>query len=389
MSCPNPNPALPLAQRGLHLDGDERLPWEFYVLTLAMILGLVGLPMLYRKTWVFIADLIADVKEDIAPLPPPAGCRRISRPATGNPSAVPLNESNSPRPVSFTTLGDDSPWAGYPADPRGEASRSGRIGKLYVYPIESTPPIELDVAALAPSGLAHDRAFALAQRVTSQPDPTTYAVRETWTALTRRSHPRLAQVATELWIPDEPRQQTAAEDDGEADGWRAAGGCLAIRFPFSADAGLASRDGLRALLARLAVALRARSPSAAPAVELRVPLRPDAARARARAYRVERVRVPAANEDGKGGGEGEEREAWDVAGAELPEEALAKLAFCLGVSNPLSLFFALSGKGRHGFQDSVSPEGRFVVVGRADCSEHPAHRAKIRQNVKNRFKLDH
>jgi hypothetical protein len=299
MSCPNPNPGVPLARRGLDLDGDEQLPWQFYVLTLAMILGMVGLPMLYRKTWVFVADLIADAKEDIAPLPPPTGCRRLGRSTT--------------------------------------APNKGSKEALYIYPITSTPAVELDAAA----PLALDRAFALAQRVTSQPDPKTYTVHETWTALTHRSHPRLSQLTTEVWIPD---SSDSSEDDG-ANNWRAAGGCLVLRFPFSADGSVASRAGLRALLARVLVAVRARSLSATPTLELHVPLRPDTARASS--YQVELVRMPDANEKG----DGRERKAWDVGGVELDEEALAKLAFCLGVSNPLSLFFAVPSDGQHGFQD--------------------------------------
>ncbi len=81
-----------------------------------------------------------------------------------------------------------------------------------------------------------------------------------------------------------------------------------------------------------------------------MPLRPDGARARRQAYRVEHVRLPAAGgrED-----EDEEREAWDVGGGELPDEAWAKLAFCVGVSNPLSLFFVPPWEGRSvvGFDD--------------------------------------
>jgi hypothetical protein len=322
-----------------------------------MILGLVGLPMLYRKAWVFIADLIADVKQDLTPLPPPAGCRRLGRPAERIPSATPFKDSDNPRHPSFTNRSDDCPLKDYPTDLQDEANRTGRIEALYVYPIKSTPPIALDAAVLTPTGLAHDRAFAIAQRVTSQPDPRTYAVSEIWTALTRRSHPRLDRVTAELWLPDGSSAAEAEgekEEDDDDDGWRAAGGCLALRFPFSPDAGLASRAGLRALLTRLATVVRARSLSAAPAVELRVPLRPDAARALRRAYRVEHVRVPGVEGGGGGGKQGGEREAWDVGGAEAQEEALAKLAFCLGVSNPLSLFFAVPGGGRRGFHDSVS-----------------------------------
>jgi hypothetical protein len=282
MSCPSQNPVAPLVQRGRELDGDEQLPWSFYVLTLAMIFGVVGLPMLYRKTWVFIADLIADVKQDIAPLPPPAGCHRLGRPATRNPSIKYSEPSNSCRHHAFTNRSDDSPLKDYPTDLQDEASRTGRIEALYVHPIKSTPPIALDVAVLTPTGLDHDRAFALAQCVTSQPDPATYAVRETWTALTHRTHPRLAHVTTELWIPD---GAPSDGDEEEAREWRAAGGCLAVRFPFSADAGIASRASLRALLGRLAAKLSARRLFAGPTLELRVSLRPDAPRALARSRR--------------------------------------------------------------------------------------------------------
>ncbi len=121
MSCPNPKPGVPLAQRGLDLDGNERLPWSFYVLTVAMVLGVVGLPILYRKVWVFVAGLIADVKKDISPQPPPAGCRRLGKPAARNLSTKPFElqrtQQQSPasglrgprRRLSFARLPRGSP----------------------------------------------------------------------------------------------------------------------------------------------------------------------------------------------------------------------------------------------------------------------------------------
>jgi hypothetical protein len=179
---------------------------------------------------------------------------------------------------------------------------------------------KLEPATTTPSGLALDRLFCLAQQTTSLPDAESHKVTSTWVILNQESHPRLALIKTELWLPDPD-----APDYDEASEWVKSGGCVVMQFPFTRDIDR-SRDGLRALFGLVLTRWRARSYSAEPVAEFRLPLHPSEERAGEKRYRSETIKVWR-----------EESEAWNLE-PEIPIEILTKLKFHLGLSNPVTIF---------------------------------------------------
>ncbi|KAK4544068.1 hypothetical protein LTR36_004566 [Oleoguttula mirabilis] len=233
-----------------------------------------------------------------------------------------------------------------------------RVRALFTYPIKSCRGVELLASRVQASGLEYDRLFTFAQ-LTTKPDkadskdPTAEPSGEwkhQWRFITQREFPRLALLQTELWVPkprgrrqgthtkaangrpesklgtptahQRPRSRTRgntllsqlehqgsgsnASSSPEISSWADNGGCLIVRFPFEPDF---NPFGLRTEM-----------------VELHLPLSPTPQRAEARRY------------------ESEELSIWkDFPLAinvtnEIDAEALSRLKYFLGVSNPLALF---------------------------------------------------
>ena len=310
MSCPSQN--LPLRERLRTLDDDVQLPTSFYVLSLLMVATVFSIPMIYRWTWLFVYDLVSGVRSDLKQPEPPAGCRRIGKAGIRN-----LSNEFPPSPAAEKDGGAEL-----------DALGNGKVEALFIHPIKSTAPIELDSATVTPLGLAHDRLFSFAQQTTSLPDMETNKITSKWIFLTQRSHARLDLVKTELWLPD----PNSSDYDEESE-WTKAGGCVVVRFPFTKDIDR-NREGLRALLGLLISRFRARSLSAEPIVEFRLPLNPSVERAKAKGYRLEKMKIWR-----------EEPEAWNIE-SEVPTEKLAQLKFHLGLSNPLTIFRVRDGDER-------------------------------------------
>ena len=99
------------------------------------------------------------------------GCRRLGSTATGNR----LNEHiQTSRQESLQS----TPW---------------RVKCLWIFPVKSCRGVELDTADIIRTGMKYDRQFSFAQIETAT---------QKWKFLTLRQIPLLAQVKTELWIPD-------------------------------------------------------------------------------------------------------------------------------------------------------------------------------------------
>ncbi|KAL4892426.1 hypothetical protein BDV59DRAFT_202568 [Aspergillus ambiguus] len=118
---------------------------------------------------------------------------------------------------------------------------SWRIKALFTFPIKSCAEVELDVADVIPTGLAHDRQFCFAEYITPSAHP------PHWTARTMRDgeFSRLALIRPEIWVPD----PTAPDYSPDLDAVRT-DGVLVIRYPRVA------HTRLQSLLVRCAVALR-------------------------------------------------------------------------------------------------------------------------------------
>ncbi|KAK5117911.1 hypothetical protein LTR85_008685 [Meristemomyces frigidus] len=235
-----------------------------------------------------------------------------------------------------------------------------RVQALFTYPIKSCRGVELPASRVQASGLEYDRLFTFAQLNSKQDkadSKTDSGITEPsgdwkhqWRFITQREFPRLAILQTELWVPkprgrrqaarnkgangrpnakldtpaahQRPRSRTRgntllgqlerqgsgtkAADTPEIDSWAANGGCLIVRFPFEPDF---NPFGLRTEI-----------------IELHLPLSPTPQRSEAKRYETEEVSI------------------WkDIPLAtnvtnEIDAEALSKLKYFLGISNPLALF---------------------------------------------------
>ncbi|KAF2403392.1 MOSC-domain-containing protein [Trichodelitschia bisporula] len=335
MSCPTD---APLRERLASLPADNpSIPWELYLVLPTLIGATLLIPFLYHRAWTSAWHIYAlFTQRTLEPTPPP-GCSMYGAPGERNPSDGAEAE----------------------ADPAG----GNRIKALFIYPIKSCHPVEVHSAEITPTGFKYDRAFAFAQWTTPTPqagaDLTTPTTASTspftddqaddqfqpppasghWAFLTQRSHPRLARVRCEIWLPDSTLKYHSPTDVP----------LLIIAFPFTP-------DGLRGTLASLFEKLRRRDKGAEPMLTFHVPLTPseeDYPAARLRIWR-------------------DYPHALDVGRAMSPD-VKSKLAYALGVSNDISLFAVHPARSRVLYKCAPGPEvlGRQAAVGFADS--YPIH----------------
>lgn len=257
------------------------------------------------------------------PLPPPAGCRKLGVPGRGN-----FEDQYSKKYAKGKDATKEEPWT---------------VKALFVYPLKSAGPIELDQSDVLRTGLKYDRQFSLAQYVTSMPGLDGKVTSE-WHFCSQRTFPRLAKVETEIWIPDP--SAPGYDKDGE---WVKSEGCLVIRFPFSQDTDF-SIEGLRSWGKILAAQMAGKSE---PMLEIRVPFNPSQDRIKNKGYKKETLRI---------------WKDYPVAlnmGCEVDQDLLAKLKYTIGTTNPLTLFRIDTNKLREvykcapkkedvGFQTAIS-----------------------------------
>jgi hypothetical protein len=231
-----------------------------------------------------------------AALPPPAGCRKLGIKGRSN-----LEDQHSKRYARGGTRTPGNPWT---------------IKALFIYPVKSCAPVELDQSEVFRTGLKYDRQFTLGQYVTSLPSLEGKVTSE-WQFMSQRKFPRLAKVETEIWVPDP--SAPGYKEDGE---WVKSGGCIVIRFPFSPDTDF-SLEGLMNYGVILAAKMAQRSE---PMLEFRVPFNPSKERMKSKGYQTQELRIWK-----------DAPQALDVR-SEIDPEILAKLKYTLGTSNPVTLF---------------------------------------------------
>jgi hypothetical protein len=243
-----------------------------------------------------IVALVLALSQRETPLPPPAGCRKLGIKGRSN-----LHDQYSRLYARGGTRTPGNPWT---------------VKALFIYPLKSCAPVELEKSEVFRTGLKYDRQFTLGQYVTSLPTMEG-KVHSEWQFMSMRKFPRLAKVETEIWVPDS--SAPGYSKDGE---WVQSDGCLLVRFPFSPDSDF-SLDGLKNYGKILAAKMAGR---AEPMLEFRVPFNPTKERMKSKGYKRQELRIWK-----------DAPQALDVS-PDVGRETLAKLKYTLGTSNPVTLF---------------------------------------------------
>ncbi|KAJ4291792.1 hypothetical protein N0V90_009687 [Kalmusia sp. IMI 367209] len=303
-------------QKTWHDVGFQATPLALLTTTLALLLPFVSL-------------YILALSQREAPVPSPAGCRKLN-----------INDRSN--------LADQFSKK-YSSGGRPSASNPWKVKALMVYPFKSCSGVELEKSEVGHNGLKYDRQFTFAQQVTGLPT-LQGKVKSQWTFITLRTFPRLAKVEVELWVPDPGAP--GYKKDGE---WVESEGCIVARFPFTPDTEF-SVTGLKNYGKILAAKLAGKSE---PMVEFRIPFNPTQDRIKAKGCRKEEIKI------------------WDDVpvglnmGCEIPSETMNKLRYTLGVTNPLTLFRIDPEKPRHVLQNAPNKEdvGFQTSIGMQDA--HP------------------
>ena len=265
-----------------------------------------------------------------APIPPPEGCRKLGLKGRSN-----LEDQHSKVYARGGTRTPSNPWT---------------IKALFIYPLKSCAPVEVDKSEIIRTGLKYDRQFTLGQFVTSLPSLDGKVTSE-WHFMTMRKFPRLAKVETEIWIPDP--SAPGYKEDGE---WVKSEGCLIVRFPFSPDTDF-TLEGLKNYGKILAAKLAGQTE---PTLEFKVPFNPSKERIKSKGYKSQELRIWK-----------DAPEALDVS-AEIDPEVLAKLKYTLGTSNPVTLFRIDTNKYREVKKNAPKKQdvGFQTIIGMQDsvCS---------------------
>lgn len=135
-----------------------------------------------------------------------------------------------------------------------DASINGpvRVKAIYIHPVKSCGPIEVDRALLTKTGFMFDRCFVLATEVAD-----TDGKGSRWRFISQRTKPTMSQIQTELWLPH--------EKSNPHDPLAQAGGCLVLSFDDPDPPGWISR---------LEAFLHTWNPFAIPRLFFIVPLQP-------------------------------------------------------------------------------------------------------------------
>jgi hypothetical protein len=125
-----------------HDEGSVELPKEYYVYTALMVGLVVAIPFLYRQLWVSVWESVRYYRRPTHLRGGPAGCKPVGK----------LGDRNLSKEANKLAIGE------------GGASRevAGTIKALFVYPIKSCYPVEVDSALITETGFEFDRQFCFA-----------------------------------------------------------------------------------------------------------------------------------------------------------------------------------------------------------------------------------
>ncbi|RKF60945.1 putative mosc domain-containing protein [Erysiphe neolycopersici] len=185
-----------------------------------------------------------------------------------------------------------------------------RIKSMWIYPIKSCRGVELNRGTIWAKGMHYDRQFAFAQLKSPFPvkaqSPEKEKADHKWEIITQKQYPRLADVRTQMWIPDQSVDSYSPHcEDVESEG------VIIISFPWQ-------KPGWRGTLARWGAAVK----GTVPEMQFRVPFNPTTVQVQRAGYTREKMSlwndtIDALNME-----------------IEIPEQ----LRYYLGISNKLGLF---------------------------------------------------
>ncbi|KAH8173027.1 MOSC domain-containing protein [Sarocladium implicatum] len=210
---------------------------------------------------------------------------------------------------THSKLGLDPTTSNLPKRISGSAAlkeRAPKVQSLWIYPIKSCKGIEVVRSNVLPTGLEHDRLFTFAMLGGTtpangqQPD-------NVWKFQTQRQLPLLANVTTDIWLPDINKESRALGRPKE--------GFLVVKFPWT-DAGWRS-------VSQRFVAKLSRGWSAVPKKEFILPLE-----------------FPSSEEQKQQGYEFGEVKVWKetVSALNMSKEIPPELSQYLGAKGKLGLF---------------------------------------------------
>ncbi|EXJ90212.1 hypothetical protein A1O1_03311 [Capronia coronata CBS 617.96] len=241
----------------------------------------------------------------------------------------------------------------YTRPPGTPSDSQWKVKALFVHPIKSCAPVELDGADVDSAGFTWDRKFAFAELVKPQTrlDASEEEKKPRWTFRTQRQpgFEKLVRVRPEIWLPD-----TAAAKSGHSDG-----GFMVVKYPRSPSGPFA---GLIKLLVWVGIMSQEKS--------FQVPLVPP----NNHKYPSEQVTI------------WRDSPKWLNYGVHVPNDFRAYI----GVTNPLTLFRVDPKSYREVHRCAPRKEelGYQSVVGFADA--YPVHLLNIAsvRDVAERVKKD-
>jgi hypothetical protein len=236
-----------------------------------------------------------------------------------------------------------------------EASKTWKIKALFIYPVKSCYPVELNRGEVIPTGFKYDRQFCFAQRI-----PPNDKSKEHWQFITQRQYPKMTRIKTEMWIPD-PSSAKYKKDLP----FVASEGCIVVSFPWTPSVS-ASLEGLKNLGKIVAAKLTSFDLSAEPTISFNIPFQPTAESIAKMKYPMEKVTIW--KETPKG---------YNMT-SEVPEHIQEKLMIFLGMKHPIGLFRVDSSKYREVYRNAPRKEeaGYQPVTGFADAvSDLPSNRS--------------
>lgn len=131
-----------------------------------------------------------------------------------------------------------------------------RIKAMYIHPVKSCGPIEVNRALLTKSGFMYDRCFAFATETINRDNDAA----SKWRFISQRTKPMMSLIKTELWLP---HQKSDVHDSLVQ-----SGGCVVMKF---------KSPDIPSWADRVDALLRTWSPWAAPETSFTVPLQMTAA----------------------------------------------------------------------------------------------------------------
>ncbi|CAG8898224.1 unnamed protein product [Penicillium egyptiacum] len=175
-----------------------------------------------------------------------------------------------------------------------------RIKAIYLHPIKSCGPVEVDRALLTKTGFMYDRCFAFATKTVNSDD----TAASKWRFISQRTKPVMSQIKADLWLPH--------KYSNPQDPLVQSGGCVVMTF---------EDPDLPSWTSRVETFFHTRNPFSRPQLSFIVPLNITAAQAKLKTFGIHR-------RDAKG---------LDIGGIPSIAAALPKLKKFLGIPGEQSL----------------------------------------------------